>query len=112
MSDGNAERPEAPRSSGTDPSRMDALTAAKAPWRKHGLDVRISIPFLTQRFYLTIVGGRDRRGMERRKSDRSRTVLLTGANLAFFVILLAWAAVVLWIGAQPFLLFLEKFVLP
>jgi hypothetical protein len=68
---------------------------ANAGWNSsHPLNVRLSIPLGSRRYYVTLVGGRERRGPERRAEDRQRYPLRTAANLVFFLIL----AVAIYLG--------------
>jgi len=61
----------------------------------HSVNVRLSIPLGTRRYYLTLVGGRERRNPTRRVEDRQRYPLRTAANLVFFLGL----AVVVYVAA-------------
>ena len=61
----------------------------------HAVNVRLSIPLGSRRYYLTLVGGRERRNPTRRAEDRQRYPLRTAANLVFFLGL----AVVVYVAA-------------
>jgi hypothetical protein len=81
---------------------IDVLEADKRPpppytgWTdSHPLNVRLSIPLGSARYYLTLVGGREKRGPSRRAEDRLRYPLRTAANLIFFLGL----AVVVYVAA-------------
>lgn len=52
-------------------------------WTSHPIDLRISIPFVRGRYYLTIVAGRERRPSERRRQARQDYPLLTVGNALF-----------------------------
>ncbi len=52
---------------------------------ERAVNLRLSIPFLFRRFYLTILAGPERRGNERRKSDRSAHPLRTAGNFMFVI---------------------------
>jgi len=54
-----------------------------ATWVSHPVDVRISVPFLHTRFYLTIVAGRERRPSHRRMAERQDCPILTIGNALF-----------------------------
>lgn len=58
---------------------------AEPAWKLHPLNIRISVPFLNRRYYVTVVGGEEKRSLERRRHDRHRYPLRTVANV-FFVL--------------------------
>ena len=61
-------------------------TAALEPsWVTHPVNIRFSVPFMSRRFYLTIVGGEEKRTPERRASERHKYPLRTVANVFFFI---------------------------
>ena len=62
----------------------EALGAAR--WRRHLIDIRLSLPLVLSRYYVTMVAGRERRSGARRSQDRDRHPLRTAGNLAFLVI--------------------------
>lgn len=49
------------------------------------VNLRLSIPFPFRRVYLTILAGRERRGDERRKSERGAHPLRTAGNFMFVI---------------------------
>jgi hypothetical protein len=53
-------------------------------WKLHPVNVRLSIPVIKRRFYLTVVGGEEARSAERRNRERHRYPLRTVANVLFF----------------------------
>lgn len=61
----------------------------------HPVDIRLSIPLPGLRFYVTLVGGREKRSPDRRAADRGRYPIRTAANLVFFLGL----AMVLYLAA-------------
>ena len=65
----------------------NGLSGNKNPttWASHPIDIRLSVPFLKTRFYLTVVAGRERRKPQRRQEDRQSYPLLTFGN-AFFAL--------------------------
>lgn len=70
----------------------DVLEADKPPsppytgWAgTHPINIRLSLPLGSRRYYLTLVGGRERRNPARRAEDRQRYPLRTAANLVFFL---------------------------
>ena len=54
-------------------------------WNESPVNIRFSLPFFGKKFYVTIVGGAEKRGPERRADDRSKYPLRTVANVFFFV---------------------------
>lgn len=58
-------------------------------WRRPTVNVRVSLPLLSRRFFLTLVAGIDKRGAARRANERSIHPLRTLANLLFMGALLA-----------------------
>ena len=58
----------------TDPSRT-----------RPPVNIRIGFPFFGRRFFLTIVGGEEKRGVERRKHERHHYPLRTMANVFFIL---------------------------
>lgn len=58
--------------------------AGEQPWHGHGVNIRLSLPLPGRRFYLTIVGGPERRPAPRLASERADHPLRTFAN-SFFV---------------------------
>ncbi|MBL6957546.1 MAG: hypothetical protein ISR52_01075 [Rhodospirillales bacterium] len=67
------------------------------------LNIRVSLPFLRRHFYLTVIGGEERRSRERRNHDRHRYPLRTAANIAFVVGIGAvlYMMVLVVLGLQP-----------
>lgn len=58
-------------------------------WRRSKVNVRVSLPLLSRRFFLTLVAGIDRRSAARRDSERAIHPLRTLGNLLFFGAVLA-----------------------
>lgn len=54
-------------------------------WSAHPVNIRLSLPFIRRRYYLTIVAGEEKRSLDRRSADRNRYPLRKIANLFFFV---------------------------
>lgn len=69
------------------PGDPDPATArVAAAWaRHHPVDIRLSVPFLGRRFYLTIVSGGEKRDQERRARDRHHYPVRTASNVFFFI---------------------------
>jgi hypothetical protein len=54
-------------------------------WQRHVVNIRVSLPFFKQRFYITVVGGEEKRDAGRRAKERYQYPLRTFAN-AFFIV--------------------------
>jgi hypothetical protein len=54
-------------------------------WKRPPVNIRFTVPFIHKQFYVTVVGGEERRSAERRGHDRSSYPLRTAANAFFFV---------------------------
>ncbi len=72
----------------------------KTGWSRHPVDIRLSLPFITNRYYLTLVAGRERRCPDRRSEDRAKHALGTSSNLMFLLSALAWLGLFGWVLAQ------------
>jgi hypothetical protein len=57
--------------------------ATSTSWRGHGVNIRMSLPFFGRRFYLTCVGGEERRPMQRVITEREHHPVRTMANSLF-----------------------------
>lgn len=58
---------------------------AQQSWRKHTIDIRLSLPVFGHRFYVTLVGGEEKRDVGRIKQERHHYPLRTLANVFFFL---------------------------
>lgn len=73
------------------PSTADAAIDPAMPpgssgaWSGHPINLRLSVPFLHTRFYLTIVAGRERRPEDRRQQERSAHPVVTFGNALFAI---------------------------
>lgn len=54
-------------------------------WKKHRINIRLSLPLLPRRWYFTVVGGPERRAPERRRVDRNLNPLRTAGNVMFIM---------------------------
>lgn len=73
---------------GEDPAVGAVDLADDEAWRtRHAINVRITIPLPFSRFYLTVVGGRERRNPDRRADERHKHPLVTKGNIVFLGIL-------------------------
>jgi len=59
--------------------------AEESTWGRHPVNIRLSLPLLARRYYLTIVAGEEKRSIERRSHERHRYPLRTAANVLFFL---------------------------
>lgn len=97
---------------------LEAFPAAAAPvpdlqdpesasWASdHPVNIRLSIPLVFRRFYITIVAGTERRNRERLEAERGKHQLCKLGNIVFLgysglIVLLAIAAMI--IGASALL---------
>jgi hypothetical protein len=69
--------------------QIDALREAcgKLKWNQHPVDIRLSIPLLIARYYLVILGGRERRSAGRRRFERERFPLGKLGNVIFITVI-------------------------
>lgn len=69
------------------PEQRSALWSAAKPssWRYHPIDIRLSVPLLGSRLFLTVVSGIERRSGSRRKRDSRVRPFFTAGNLVFLV---------------------------
>ncbi|SDG65286.1 hypothetical protein [Roseospirillum parvum] len=54
-------------------------------WRRHPVDLRLSLPLPGRRFYLTVIAGEEKRDAHRRQAERHRYPLPTVGNLFFLL---------------------------
>ncbi|MDP7344148.1 MAG: hypothetical protein QF767_12475 [Alphaproteobacteria bacterium] len=52
-------------------------------WRRQSVDIRLSLPFISDRYFMTVVAGRERRPGSRRKAERVFHPLGTVGNTLF-----------------------------
>lgn len=57
----------------------------KAGWRRHPIDVRITLPGFGKRFFVTVLAGIEKRRPDRLRADRIHYPLRTRANILFFL---------------------------
>ncbi|MDP6572815.1 MAG: hypothetical protein QGI06_04830 [Rhodospirillales bacterium] len=67
-------------------------------WSRPPINIRFSVPFLTRRYYITVVSGEEKRTPKRLAEERDEYPLRTLANAFFFVGVLTAAYVVALIG--------------
>lgn len=76
-------------------AQIAAVERAYASGR-HGVDIRFSVPLPGGRYYVVILGGREKRSDERRRLERKRHPVWTALNvvtIASFVVMLFFFAV-------------------
>ncbi len=54
-------------------------------WSDPPINIRFTLPFPGQRFYMTVLAGEEKRSRARRKTDRARYPLRTLGNVFFFL---------------------------
>ncbi len=60
--------------------------AVENPTRKRPpVNIRFTVPFFKIKFYVTVVGGEEKRSAERRAQERHKYPLRTVANVFFFI---------------------------
>ena len=81
--------------------REDGTTAGGVPWDgDHPVNLRLSIPLLFKRYYVTIVAGEERRSPERLAEEREKHPLTTTANMIFLFTVGFILGGSCWIGLQ------------
>ncbi len=58
-------------------------------WRRHPVDLRLTMPFIGCDLYFTVVAGPERRSTARRQLERRRHPVRTLGNAAFVLLALA-----------------------
>ncbi|MBT6442889.1 MAG: hypothetical protein HOK61_10730 [Alphaproteobacteria bacterium] len=72
------------RESFTDQQRRALAEAMRtSTWQRQPIDIRVSLPFLSSRWFLTVVSGRDVRHDGRRRAERLFRPLSTIGNTLF-----------------------------
>ncbi|HLO77427.1 MAG TPA: hypothetical protein VK196_13305 [Magnetospirillum sp.] len=69
------------------PAQRAALWNAVKPvsWRRHPVNIRLSFPMIGGRFFVTVVGGQEKRANERRFRERRMFPLRTAGNILFLL---------------------------
>ncbi|MBC7906860.1 MAG: hypothetical protein H7Y60_08960 [Rhodospirillaceae bacterium] len=64
-----------------------ALWTAVKPvsWRRHPINIRLSFPVLSNRYFVTVVGGAEKRADERLYRERRMFPLRTAGNIFFLL---------------------------
>lgn len=62
-------------------------TDAKRDWSgPHPVDIRLTLPLLSGRYFLTVLAGRERRSSERLRAERDQHPLLKTGNVVMFLL--------------------------
>lgn len=70
----------------TPPQRAALWNAVKpASWRRHPINIRLSFPVLGNRYFITVVGGVEKRSAERRNRERRMFPLRSAGNILFLL---------------------------
>ena len=70
-----------------EPDIANRKTPGGAPWESdHPINLRLSIPLLFKRYYVTIIAGEEHRGSDRLAAERQKHPLVTRGNLFFFAL--------------------------
>lgn len=77
------------RGSLTEPQE-DAIRAAarQDSWRRHPVDIRLALQTPVGRFYMALIGGRERRSAARLAAERNRHAVMEVGNLAALAVML------------------------
>lgn len=77
------------------PDQKAALWAALNPgsWHRHPVNLRLTLPYGKERFFLTIIGGPEKRTSDRRRRERrlypwstlGNVLFLLGVGAAFYI---------------------------
>lgn len=67
--------------------QIEAITRAfsSRSWKRHPLDIRVSLPILELRFYMVLLAGRERRSKERLRVSRMTYPLWSPTNILFII---------------------------
>ena len=70
-----------------EPDIANRETPSAVPWESdHPINLRLSIPLLFKRYYVTIIAGEEHRGSDRLAAERQKHPLVTRGNLIFFAL--------------------------
>ena len=83
---------------------IDSAVGTRA-WSRPPVNIRFNLPFLTRRYYVTIVSGEEKRTPKRLADERTEYPLRTLANAFFSVGILTAAYVVALVGLSVYSIF-------
>lgn len=70
----------------TDQQRAALWNAVKpASWRRHPINIRLSFPLVSGRYFITVVGGQEKRSGERLTRERRMFPLRNAGNVLFLL---------------------------
>lgn len=70
----------------TEDQRAALWTAVKpTTWRRHPVNIRLTIPLMGDRFFVTVVGGYEKRSSERLARERRMFPMRTAGNILFLM---------------------------
>jgi hypothetical protein len=70
----------------TEEERVEVWQAANPiSWRRHPINIRLTVPGFKTRYFLTVVGGPERRSWERIRRERHLHPLRTLGNILFML---------------------------
>ena len=84
----------------TEAGATDAHASSQGETSHHPLDIRVSIPLLSRRYYLTILSGPERRSEGRLREEREKHPLVTKVNMIFLFSIGFILGGSSWIGLQ------------
>lgn len=69
--------------------QRSAIAAAAEQWnaKTHRVNIRLILPLLPKRWYFTVLGGPERRTVDRRRAELSRSPVRTAGNMAFIFLM-------------------------
>ncbi|MEB3829337.1 hypothetical protein [Phormidium sp. CCY1219] len=93
------------------PTQMEMVKREFGPrsWKKHPVDIRLTIPFFKRGFYVVLLSGPERRSRERLRAERGKHPLSTASNL---IVLTALSLTVLTAGMGLLFLFTAFLLTP
>ncbi len=94
--------PLAPDDGVTEPTEPGVLEAPRAErWgSQHPVNIRLSIPLFTRRYYLMVIAGKEQRSTERLAEEREKHPLATTGNMIFLFTVGFIMGGSCWIGLQ------------
>jgi hypothetical protein len=93
-----------------EPKTSATTTDGSREWSgDHGINIRLTIPLIVTKYYLTIVAGKERRGPERQAEERKKHPIWTIGNTVFLAILGVYIWFYLEMVDKLFMAFANKF---
>ncbi len=89
-----------------EPGTANRNASSAVPWESdHPINIRLSIPLLIKRYYVTIIAGEERRTPERLSVERRKHPLVSRGNLVFFTL----AGTVIGLACLAFIQFATRY---